>query len=146
MFYDIKVISPTGEEIIIDGKPDGTMADHIKRVYVKIDTVEENQTTKATNVLNKVEIELQINETTNGVCKDLMSWSLKSFGDDIYRTVHMDIYNTKKLIRSFDLKEMFVEDCEEEYSKEAVDNGIFIIKLIQQSNKQKDFLHDVNQL
>ena len=75
-----------------------------------------------------------------------MSWSLKSFGDDIYRTVHMDIYNTKKLIRSFDLKEMFVEDCEEEYSKEAVDNGIFIIKLIQQSNKQKDFLHDVNQL
>lgn len=147
MFYYIKVTAKSGKEIELNGKEDGPIKAYLKRVSVKIDTVEENVQNKASNVLNKVELELDINENTNQICKDFMDWSLSDSGDDIYRTVHIDIYNTSKVIRSFDLEEMFVEDCFEEYEKkDNKDNGLFTLKLIQQANKGDKFLHDVNQL
>ena len=145
MFYYIKVVGKSGKEIELNGKNDGPMKDFFKRVSVKIDTVEDNVQKKATNVLNRVEIELDINEETNNICKDFMDWSLSDSGDDVYRTVQIDIMDTSKVIRSFDLGLMFVEDCFEEYlKKDNKDEGTFTIKLIQQANKQKEFKHDVN--
>ncbi len=72
-------------------------------------------------------------------------------GGDLYRTVHIDVYDDKNdIIRSFDLQEMFVEDCLEKYSKiKDTDDeitGVFTIKLIQMANKQKVFKQDVNQI
>lgn len=132
MFYYIKVTAKSGKEIELNGKEDGGIKNFLKRVSLKIDTVEDNVQEKASNVLNKIEFELDINDKTNQICKDLMEWSLSWSGEDIYRTVQIDIADNTKVIRSIDAVEMFVEDCFEEYcKKDGKDTGVFTIKLIQ---------------
>lgn len=153
MNYFIKVTSKSGIEIEINGKPgDGKMSSFVKRVSIKIDTVQDNPEEKSTNVFNKVELELTINNTTKEICKKFMDWALNT-SEDVYREVYMNIYdntgenNKAEVIRSFNLKDMFVEDCFEDYSKvDKNDTGLLTVKLIQQAEKHKEFIHDVNEL
>lgn len=159
MFFYVKVKGKSGiPDIVIDGRDkkgdddnDNTIKAYIERIVVNIDTVQENAKNHASDIRNKVEIELLIKKETKDTCKQFMDWSLMTSGGDLYRTVHIDVYDDKNdIIRSFDLQEMFVEDCLEKYSKiKDTDDeitGVFTIKLIQMANKQKVFKQDVNQI
>lgn len=152
MFFYIKITADegSGQEITMDGrdKAEKSIAGEIKEVKVFIDTVNENSSERASDILNKVEIKLAITENTNKICKDLMAWALEASGEDIYRNVRIDIRNEKGVIRSFDLSHMFVEDYYEVYEKGKSDNdaGEFTLKLIQKANKSKEFKQSSNLL
>lgn len=163
MNYYIKVTANngSGKEIEIDARPEkvSNASNIIEGVKIWIDTTNENVCERSSDILNKVEIRIKINSDTNEACRDFMDWSLERSGGDIYRKVHIDVYanstndninNIKGLIRSFDLKEMFVEDYIEEYDKcggnsnEAM--GTATLKLIQAANKSNEFKHDTNMI
>lgn len=153
LFFYVKVKGKTGiPDIEINGKDENDgMKAFIERITFNIDTVQENAKSHASDIRNKVEIQLLITDKTNQICKDFMGWSLMTSGGDLYRTVHIDIHSDGEglpIIRSFDLQEMFVEDCLENYSKNKENNdeiiGVFTIKLIQKANMQNLFKQDVN--
>ncbi len=145
MFYYIKITSETGKEIEIDGRDGSTIQKFLKSVIVCVDTVDDNVSNRGSNVLNRVSIKLDIDSTTNAICKDLMDWAIVSSGEDVYRLVHIDVYNDKKqVIRSFDIQKMFVEDYQEAF--DIKDVCVAELKLIQQANNAKNFLHDIARL
>lgn len=144
MFYYIKITSETGKEIEIDGRANSDIQKYLKAVSICVDTVDDNVSNRASNVLNRVIVKLDIDSTTNAICKDLMDWALASSGEDVYRLVHIDVYDDKQVIRSFDIQKMFVEDYEEAFVGET--DCIANLKLIQQANNAKNFLHDIARL
>lgn len=145
MFYYIKITSETGKEIVLDGRDGSDMQKYIKSVHVWVDTVEDNVSNRASNVLNRVTINLDVDSTTNAICKDLMDWALIASGEGVYRLVHIDVYDDKKqVIRSFDIQNMFVEDYQETFCSGK--NCVAELKLIQQANNAKNFLHDIARL
>jgi len=144
MFYYIKITSETGKEIEIDGRDGADIQKFLKSVVVCVDTVDDNVSNRGSNVLNRVNIKLDIDSKTNTICKDLMDWALASSGEDVYRLVHIDVYDTTQVIRSFDIQKMFVEDYEEAFVGET--DCVANLKLIQQANNAKNFLHDIARL
>ncbi|EXM40274.1 hypothetical protein RASY3_09245 [Ruminococcus albus SY3] len=144
MFYYIKITSETGKEIEIDGRDGSDIQKFLKSVCVCVDTVDDNVSNRASNVLNRVNVKLDIDSKTNSICKDLMDWALASSGEDVYRLVHIDVYDDKQVIRSFDIQKMFVEDYEEDFNGERDCSAD--LKLIQQANNAKNFLHDTARL
>ena len=144
MFYYIKITSDTGKEIEIDGRDGSDIQKFLKSVSVCVDTVDDNVSNRASNVLNRVTVKLDIDSTTNAICKDLMDWALASSGEDVYRLVHIDVYDDKQVIRSFDIQKMFVEDYKEGFVGER--DCVAELKLIQQANNAKNFLHDIARL
>ena len=144
MFYYIKITSETGKEIEIDGRDGSDMQKFLKSISIQIDTVDENVSNRASNVLNRVNLTLDIDSKTNAVCKSLMDWALASSGEDVYRLVHIDIYDSTQVIRSFDIPKMFVEDYDESFVGER--DNTANLKLIQQANNAKDFMHDTARL
>lgn len=155
MNYYIKVTANhgSGNEFEIDATK---KTDSIEGVKIWIDTTNENVCERSSDILNKVEIRIKINSDTNEACRNFMDWSLERSGGDIYRKVHIDVYanstndNINGLIRSFDLKEMFVEDYIEEYYKGGgngkEDLGTATLKLIQAANNSDEFKHDTNMI
>ena len=131
----------------MDGR-DGTQFENaIQSLKVWIDTVDENVNNRTSNVLNRVILSGLITEDTREVCKNLMDWALSSSGEDVYRLVHIDIYGTNEVLRSFDLQKMFVEDYYENYDKgTGTDAGTFVLNLIQAANNSKNFANDYNRL
>lgn len=144
MFYYIKITSETGKEIEIDGRDGSYMQKFLKTISVRVDTVDENVSNRASNVLNRVELKLDIDSKTNTVCKALMDWALASSGEDVYRLVHIDVYDNTQVIRSFDIPKMFVEDYDESFDHEKGCKAN--LKLIQQANNAKSFMHDTARL
>ena len=150
MFYYINIKSDTGKEIELDGRDGQSCANAIQGLKIWIDTVDENVNNRTSNVLNRVILRVSINSDTKETCKDLMDWALASSGEDVYRLVHIDIYDNINVVRSFDLQKMFVEDYYEEYEKggssQGTDAGILVLNLIQAANNSKNFLNDYNRL
>lgn len=145
MFYYIKITSETGKEIEIDARNNTDIQKFLKSVVICVDTVDDNVSNRASNVLNRVNVTLDIDSTTKAICKDLMDWALASSGEDVYRLVHIDVYDDKEqVIRSFDIQKMFVEDYQEAFINGQ--NCVAELKLIQQANNAKNFLHDVARL
>lgn len=156
MNYYIKVTANngSGKEIEIDARADKTSnaSNIIDGVKIWIDTTNENVCERSSDILNKVEIRIKINDYTKEKCNDFMDWSLERSGGDIYRKVHIDVHtnsskeNSTGLIRSFDLDKMFVEDYIEEYDKVGgngnADAGTATLKLIQAANNSDSFLQD----
>lgn len=108
-----------------------------------IDTVEENANNRSSNIRNKVELRMEINEKTSARCRQLMDWSLLTQGEDVYRTVQIEVLNNTGVIRSFRLEEMFVDDYLEIYGEDAnSDAGLFVLQLIQKAGKRERFRQD----
>ncbi len=144
MFYFIKITSEAGKEIVIDGRDGSAMQQFLKSISVCVDTVDDNVSNRASNVLNRVNVKLDIHSETTAICKDLMDWALASSGEEVYRLVHIDVYDEKQVIRSFDIQKMFVEDYTEDYV--GKEKNIAELKLIQQANNAKNFQHDIARL
>ena len=145
MFYYIKITSETGKIIEIDGRDKEKIQDALESLEIFIDTVDENVNNRASNIINRINIKLKLNEATNSICKDFMDWALESSGEDVYRLVHIDVYDTlPQVIRSFDIQKVFVEDYKESFIGREVTTAE--LKLIQQSNNSKNFLHDTARL
>lgn len=142
MKYLIRV-STTGDvapAIELDGIRNTDVNGNIEWIQFFIDTVQENVSERSNSVLNKLEFQIIIDETTNQACKEFMTWALTSSGNTIKRTVDIKVETSEnKLLRSFHLKEMFVEDFKEFYKGESKH---FYIKLTQTQGHSNDFEHD----
>ena len=142
MQYSIKV-STTGDVapvIDLDGITYNDINGKIEWIQFFIDTIQENVSDRSNSVLNKLEFQITIDETTNHACMEFMAWALTSSGNTIKRTVDIKVQDSKgKLLRSFHLKEMFVEDFKEFYQGEKTH---FYIKLTQTQGHSSEFEHD----
>lgn len=144
MFYYIKITANDGKEIVMNGLENQGITSYMNGVKLWIDTINENVSERSADILNKVEIRLAIVGKTKKICRDLMEWSLQPSGNAIYRTVHIDIFDSQNnIIRSFDLKKMFVEDYIETFDKgDGNDGGEAVLKLIQAANNSDKFRQD----
>ncbi len=130
--------------IELDGIRDKAVNGKIQHIHFFIDTIQENVSDRSNSILNKLELKISIDKATNQACKDFMDWALISMGQGIKRTVDIEIQDSNAvLLRSFHLKEMFVEDFKEEYEGEET---YFIIKLTQTQGYSSEFEHDTSSL
>ena len=148
MQYEITISGEQCEKI--EFKADD-MSQVFQSLQFWIDTVEENANDRSTNIRNKVELKMKIDESTNRQCKQMMDWSLLSRDVDVHRKVQIDILDENgALIRSFVLEEMFVDDYMETYGEGGGPGGekgaFFTLKLIQKAGKRERFRQDVKRL
>lgn len=148
MQYCIKVIAEngTGKEIILDGtgpESNNPITNTLKGIRIKVDAEVLEANSRSSKIVNSVEFTIDIAESTNTQCKDFMDWALASKGADVYRTVHIDVWDSQKLLRSFHLKEMFLDDYNEDYNGNV---GTLTIKLLQKPGYASDFRNDTNPL
>ena len=145
MFYSIKISSESCDPIQIDEDVDTGFKDALEKLSISIDTVEENVSDRAARILNRVTLVLKVNPVTKIVCDQLMEWSLTSSGEDVYRTVNIDISDSRKdIVRSYELHKMFVEDYTESF--DGKEQAIATLKLIQMANYAQEFKHSWQRL
>lgn len=137
MNFYIKIISEgTKEEIIINGRTDADIQEELKYFNVMVDTVDENNNNRTSDILNRAEFKMSVSSKTNSICKQLMDWALSTDSSKIFRTVQVDVYDNTEFIRSFKMDNMFVEDYFEEYTKSGSE---VVMKMIQKANNAKNF-------
>lgn len=142
MLYELKITAPTEstEPISLNTgtgvSKQGEDRNAITKVDFKIDTVDENPENRTDHVLVKMEIHGIINPNTMSECTKMLEWAKLANNEDVYRTVSLKIKGEKgKLVRSYYIKKMFVEDYYESFlSKDEANSSEklqYTLKLIQ---------------
>lgn len=139
--YNITIVGKECDSIKFEAQSEDNTF-HSLRFW--IDTVEENSNNRSSNVRNKVELRMKIDQNTSQQCKQLMDWSLLAQSVDVYRTVQIEIIENTDVIRSFRLEEMFVDDYIELYGSDTASeaDAAFTLKLIQKAGKRERFQQD----
>ena len=139
MNYIFKVIDDnTGDIIKIrDTK-------NIQKIEVKVDTVEDNVSNRSNNILYRVTLIGNINDSTSKACEDLMAWSLTSASKSVHRRVEIEIKSVSdERIRQFSCPNMFCEDYIETFSDDENKN-IFQLTLIQKAGYLNEIVQSSN--
>ena len=142
MRYELKITAPTEstEPITLNTESgasnNGNDQNAITKVDFKIDTVDENPKNRTDHVLVKMEIHGIINPNTMSECTKMLEWAKLANNEDVYRTVSLKIKGEdSKLIRSYFIKKMFVEDYYESFVTTDENNSTeklqYTLKLIQ---------------
>ncbi|MBR1592839.1 MAG: hypothetical protein IJ666_07505 [Ruminococcus sp.] len=152
MYYEVKISSETGKEIVFDCKSGSKLNNAFRNLSIKSDTPALNVKNRASNVLVRIHFEMEIIPQTKDKCRDLMEWSLISSGEEVYRTITVNVMDSKSVpMRSYKINEVFVEDYEEKFvigegseDDERTDYGYFVLDLIQASGETENIKQDVD--
>ena len=142
MFYELKITAPTEstDPISLDtgtgAAKQGRDKNAITKVDFKIDTVDENPENRTDHILVKMEIHGIINPNTMSECTKMLEWAKLANNEDVYRIVSLKIKGEDgKLVRSYYIKKMFVEDYYESFVTKDENNSTeklqYTLKLIQ---------------
>lgn len=149
MEYYIKITAEngTGKEIVLDGASgeaaSNDVTNTLKEIHIKVDAEVLEANSRSSKIVNSVIFTIAMRESTHTQFKELMDWALASKGADVYRTVHIDVYDSLNLLRSFHLKEMFLDDYNEDYIENV---GTLTVKLLQKPGYASEFKNSTTPL
>ncbi len=111
----------------------------IRKVIVRLDTLQDDSLDKSGSMLSKIEIRGDINDEINEKLLSIFDWAKDFNKKTTYRKVTIKIIEEELLLRTYEIDNVFVVDYFEEYVNEAGDDkgGNFILKLSQKENELK---------
>lgn len=122
----------------VNGKIDITNTQIIKKIDIRIYQSDKSANDRSDQLFSELTIYGLLNEKSKKETQEIFEWSKKTDKDNVYKTISIQVYNQKELVRDYYLKEMYCDSYEEifeEYSSEqgqgADSIGSFILKMKQ---------------
>lgn len=119
-----------------NGKIDITDPDVIKKISIKVFQNDKYSNDRSDQLFGELTIRGVLNDKSQNETKEIFEWSKKIDKVNVYKTVSIQVYNQKELLRDYYLKDMYCTSYEEifdEYlSSENSDSiGSFVLEMKQ---------------
>lgn len=106
-----------------NGKINITDPSVIKKISIKISQSDKFANDRAEQLFGDLVIQGVLNDKSQRETKEIFEWSMKTDKSNVYKTISIQVYNQKELLRDYYLKEMYCTSYEEIFDEYADHNG-----------------------
>ncbi|MBQ7008834.1 MAG: hypothetical protein IJN05_06415 [Ruminococcus sp.] len=150
--YRLTITDENGGAIFLssmreDCQEDGRVGEIVKAFY-KTNTIDDNVLSKSNDSRAEIIVKGRITEFNKEETCKLASWSIETDSNLIYRTVKLVTYTSTdknaKMLRSYEIEQMFVLDYTEEFNNSSDDNeassGNFELYVVQKKGNHSQYI------
>ena len=126
--YILTITDANGSVIELASKEGDSQNYDILSASFKSNTLDDNAKSRANNVRAEIKVIGKITEYNYKITNELANWANARNDELQYRTIELKIYSTttgSKLLRRYEIKEMFILDYDEIFDHERSGNSEF---------------------
>lgn len=105
------------------GKINITDPNVIKKVDIKIFQSDKSSNDRSDQLFNELAVYGILNDKSQKETKEIFEWSKKTDKANVYKTVSIQVYNQKELLRDYYLKDMYCTSYQEVFNEYAKGEG-----------------------
>ena len=106
-----------------NGKIDITDPNVIKKIDIKVFQSDKSANDRSDQLFSELTIYGVLTDKSQKETQEIFEWSKKTDKANVYKTVSIQVYNNKELLRDYYLKEMYCVSYEEIFNEYASQGG-----------------------